>query len=108
MLLLGAYTSKFQSTGWLAPISVALGAAVGFVFGTPAMCAVFLGMIALDAVTGIIASLKRGEKFTSSKLRNMFYKWVAYLVVLLVAGCLDAMLVHYKMAAWIHLGHLAG
>lgn len=89
LFILSAYTAKMNATGWLVPVGLILGAILDFVFGTKTMAGVFVGMLILDFITGIIASSKRGEKIESCKIRDMYYKWMIYLVILLVGALLD-------------------
>lgn len=98
LLNLSLYTTKMNATGWLVPIGLGLGAAVAFTFGSTTLGWVFAGMLALDFVTGVLASLKRGERIKSTKIRDMFYKWVCYLSILLVAALLEIS----TGLTWIH------
>ena len=104
---LALFTSKMNATGWLIPIGLTVGAAVAFLFGTATMAYIFVGLLTLDFITGVIASLKRGEQLTSKKVRDMWYKWITYLVILLVAACLDIttgqIWIHGAALMWIIL-----
>jgi len=102
LFLLSAYTSKMNATGWLAGIGIGIGTIIGFIFSTKALAAIFVGLLVLDFITGIMASKKRGENITSSRMRDMGYKWITYLVILLVGGCLDIVI----GTVWIHTAAL--
>jgi phage-related holin len=57
------------------------GAAVGFLFPVPALLTGAMGVmlvIALDTFTGIRAARRRGEPISSSKLRGLVDKLIAY------------------------------
>lgn len=102
LFTLSAYTQKMHATGWLMPIGLTFGAIIGFIFGTETMCLIFVGALVLDFITGIMASVKRGEAIESSRVRDMFYKWAAYLFVLIVAAGLDICIA----SVWIHTAAL--
>jgi len=98
MFILSAYTAKFQTTASWALISGCIGVAISFIFGSATMAWVFVGMIALDFITGIIKSIKLGIPITSTRMRDMFYKWIAYLSVLLCT----AMIGTFTGQIWLH------
>lgn len=110
MLIMASYTSKMNATGWLAPIGMGLGVAVGFLFGTQTMAIVFVGTLALDFITGIASSFKRGIPITSDAMKCMFFKWVAYFVVILAGAMIDVVLgstwIHTASLGWVILSEL--
>ena len=46
-------------------------------------------LICADAITGVWASVKRGEKFESSKMKNSFSKGILYMTGLIIAHMLQ-------------------
>ena len=112
LFVLKVYTSKFI-TGWLAWIGAAIGTIVGFVFGSQVLFYIFSGLILLDALTGISASLVKGEKVSSKRFQETIYKLLAYGSVLLVAACLSVVFppllwVHTAAIGWIIAGESVG
>lgn len=89
MFVISAYTAKFNATGWLIPIGMIFGLVLGFVFGSPALAIIFVLVLVLDFATGVMKAIKQGEKVTSSRIRDMWFKWAAYLFVLLTSACVD-------------------
>lgn len=58
--------------------SAALGIALSYIAPFQAFLITIIILVIADIVTGIWASLKRGEKFTASKLKNSLGKAILY------------------------------
>ena len=105
IFLLSAYTAKFHVPTMLVPLIMALGVAITFIFGTEVLAYIFVGTLALDFITGIMKSRKLGIPITSSRMRDMFFKWMAYLVVLLIGAVLTTYLgmigLHGAALMWV-------
>ena len=106
-LLLMMLTSKINATGWLAYIGVVFGIIISVVFQTNTLAIVFVVLLITDMITGIIASLSKGEKIQSRRIRDMWYKWVIYLAILITAAMLNlatgAIWIHGAALGWIAL-----
>ena len=93
------YTSKFLSIkSCLTWIAMAIGACISFTFTSYALFYVFTGTFVLDTVTGILASISRGEQLNSHRFRESIYKLLAYLSVLLIAAGLGCA---FPALAWV-------
>jgi phage-related holin len=98
LFVLSAYTAKFNGDIYMSLIGACLGIAVTFIFGSATLAWIFVGALALDFITGICKSLKCGVPITSIRIRDMFFKWMAYLSVLLVGATLSV----FTGQVWIH------
>lgn len=102
VFVLSAYTTKFQVPLYLIPISMVTGIIINFMFGNMFVSWAFFGLLMMDTITGIIASVKRGEALSSQRLRDMFFKWTAYGIVILIGAGLDIL----AGTTWIHTASL--
>lgn len=92
LFILANYTARFHGNGvaiWLGTVG---GALVGFLFGTPAIAYILMALLVLDFLTGVVASLKKGEKFESKRLSEMSFKLLAYFGLILVAASIGLVL----------------
>lgn len=98
LFILSTYTNRF-TTGWLAGIGALIGVVIDFIFGSQILFYIFSGLIVLDAVTGISASIVNGDPINSKRFQETVLKLLAYGSVMLVAACLGVV---FPSLLWAH------